>query len=280
MATKRIAGVTSALALAILTALPATIMARQGGVQIAAGDQLVISVSTGSPELSKRVVVDVDGSFDYPYLHRVKAAGMTTRELGLELAKRLNPDYAVDPTVTVEIAESVKKHFSIVGEVRAPASYPIDGDKKLLDALALAGWLTESASDKVLIIRTSKSVEPLPAGAVGADGTIHIDIYPLLSGADLTNNVRIQDGDTINVLKAEPVYITGYVKSVGAYPVRRGMTVSQALALAGGISDKGKDSGIRIERTENGKKIPISVKDNKTEIVKPGDTIIVPARIW
>jgi protein involved in polysaccharide export with SLBB domain len=59
------------------------------------------------------------------------------------------------------------------------------------------------------------------------------------------------------------------------------MTVSQALALAGGVNEKGKDSGIKIERLDaNGKKQTIQVKDIKTEIVKPGDTVVVPARIW
>jgi polysaccharide export outer membrane protein len=280
MATKRLAS-TSVLVLAALVAgLTVPVAARQGGVQIAARDQLLITVS-GSAELSRRVTVDVDGMFDYPYLGRVKAAGLTTRALAADLKNRLDPDYAVHPTVTVELAATMSKHFSIIGEVKAPGNYSFEGQKFLIDALAVAGSVTEAASDEALIIRGGASVDPASGATASAENTFKLDLYPLLNGTDLKNNVLIQDGDTINVIKARPVYITGNVKSVGAYPVRRGMTVSQAIALAGGVNEKGKDSGVKIERFDaNGKKLMIPVKDIKTEIVKPGDTIVVPARIW
>jgi polysaccharide export outer membrane protein len=280
MATKRFASIPVLLLVAMFAGLPGAASARQGGVQIAARDQLMITVS-GSAELSRKVTVDVDGAFDYPYLGRVKAAGLTTRDLAADLKKRLDPDYAVHPTVTVELTATMSKHFSIIGEVKAPGSYSFEGQKFLIDALAMAGSVTESAADEALIIRAGQSVDPTSGTVASGDGTIKLDLYPLLSGTDLKNNVLIQDGDTINVIKARPVYITGNVKSVGAYPVRRGMTVSQALALAGGVNEKGKDSGIKIERLDaNGKKQTIQVKDIKTEIVKPGDTVVVPARIW
>jgi polysaccharide export outer membrane protein len=279
MATKRFASIAVLLLAVVFAALPGAVSARQGGVQIAVRDQLMITVSN-SAELSRKVTVDVDGAFDYPYLGRVKAAGLTTRDLAADLKKRLDPDYAVHPTVTVELTATMSKHFSIIGEVKAPGSYSFEGQKFLIDALAVAGSVTESASDEALIIRAGQSVDPT-SGAAASGDTVKLDLYPLLSGTDLKNNILIQDGDTINVIKARPVYITGNVKSVGAYPIRRGMTVSQALALAGGVSEKGKDSGIKIERLDaNGKKQTIQVKDIKTEIVKPGDTVVVPARIW
>jgi polysaccharide export outer membrane protein len=279
MATKRFASIAVLLLAVVFAALPGAVNARQGGVQIAVRDQLMITVSN-SAELSRKVTVDVDGAFDYPYLGRVKAAGLTTRDLAADLKKRLDPDYAVHPTVTVELTATMSKHFSIIGEVKAPGSYSFEGQKFLIDALAVAGSVTESASDEALIIRAGQSVDPT-SGAAASGDTVKLDLYPLLSGTDLKNNILIQDGDTINVIKARPVYITGNVKSVGAYPIRRGMTVSQALALAGGVSEKGKDSGIKIERLDaNGKKQTIQVKDIKTEIVKPGDTVVVPARIW
>jgi polysaccharide export outer membrane protein len=277
MATKRLASIPVLVFATIFSGFTAVTAARQGGVQIAARDQLLITVS-GSTELSRKVTVDVDGMFDYPYLGRVKAAGLTTRDLATDLKNRLDPDYAVHPTVTVELAATMSKHFSIMGQVKMPGSYSFEGQKSLLDALAVAGSVTEEASDELLIIRAGT---PAEAGAAPSDTTIKLDLFPLLSGSDLKNNVLIQDGDTINVIKARPVYITGNVKSVGAYPVRRGMTVSQALTLAGGVSEKGKDSGIKIERVDaHGKKQTIQVKDIKTEVVKPGDTIVVPARIW
>src|SRR5689334_173098 len=114
MATKRFA-VVSLLALGLSVTGSATSLRAQGGVEIAARDQLVITVA-GSAELSRKVTVDVDGSFDYPYLGRVKAAGLTTRALAADLKTRLHPDYAINPTVTVDLEQSMSKHFSIIGE--------------------------------------------------------------------------------------------------------------------------------------------------------------------
>ena len=73
------------------------------------------------------------------------------------------------------------------------------------------------------------------------------------------------------------VFITGYVNSVNAYPVRRGMTVEQALALAGGISAQGAKNRIEITRTVNGGKKTFKVE--LADLVKPGDTIKVGRRI-
>ena len=70
--------------------------------------------------------------------------------------------------------------------------------------------------------------------------------------------------------------MAGQVKSPGAYAVDPGATVLQVLSLAGGLTDRGSDNRIRIQRTENGKKVEVSAK--LTDVVKPGDTIIV--RDW
>ena len=55
---------------------------------------------------------------------------------------------------------------------------------------------------------------------------------------------------------------------------------AQALALAGGLSERGSTRGIKIQRVVNGKKQEISVKDINTDLVRAGDTINVPARFF
>jgi polysaccharide export outer membrane protein len=90
--------------------------------------------------------------------------------------------------------------------------------------------------------------------------------------------VQLQDGDTINVPKAQSVFVTGQVKSSGAYAVERGTTVLQVVSLAGGLTDRGADGRIRILRTVNGKKVELKAK--LTDIVEPGDTIVVPERYF
>jgi len=153
----------------------------------------------------------------------------------------------------------------------------------LLAALARAGSTTATASREVVVVRSAKS---RPAGgdtsrsAGSGDAepeVLRIDLGEL-QGGNVTLNVPLQDGDTINVPKAQSVFVTGQVKSSGAYAVERGTTVLQVLSLAGGLTDRGADGRIRIMRTVNGKKVELKAK--LTDVVEPGDTIVVPERYF
>jgi polysaccharide export outer membrane protein len=138
----------------------------------------------------------------------------------------------------------------------------------VLTALTNAGSVTDDAAELALIFHAGTTIG------------IPVNLHDLLRG-DLRNNMSLEDGDTVLVPKAEKVYVSGEVHSPGAYPVRPGMTIQQVITLAGGVTDKGKTSGIKIQRTAaTGKKLnDVKVKDWKTEIAKPGDTIVVPKRV-
>ena len=74
------------------------------------------------------------------------------------------------------------------------------------------------------------------------------------------------------------MYVFGQVKSPGAYPVDKDTTVLQALSLSGGVTDRGSTGRIKIVRTVDGKKKELKVK--LTDMVEPGDTIIVAERFF
>lgn len=248
------------------------------GMRIAPRDVLTIStMSSGQaePSLSGKFQVGLDGNIEFPNLGRVKAADLTTREVEADIKKALGEKYLRNPQVTVELEQTSSKHFNILGEVRSPGAYPFSGSITIFDALARAGSTTDAAAD-VALLRRGTSV----AGATASEDTL-VDLHELLSGGSRKDNITLEDGDTLIVQKVEPVFVSGEVKSPGAFPMPRGTTVYQAVTLAGGVSVRGKWSGIKIQRKEAGKKDPliIQVKDPKTEVVKPGDTIIVPARI-
>ncbi len=90
--------------------------------------------------------------------------------------------------------------------------------------------------------------------------------------------MALQDGDTIVVPKALCVYVFGQVKAPGAYAIETGTTVLQALSLAGGVTDRGSTSRMKIVRTVDGKKKEIKAK--LTDVVEPGDTLIVGERFF
>jgi polysaccharide export outer membrane protein len=107
---------------------------------------------------------------------------------------------------------------------------------------------------------------------------LRIDFRDLQSGELLKNNVVLRDGDTVFVPRAQLVYMTGQVRSPGAYSIEPGTTVLQALSLAGGATDRGATSRIKIIRDEDAKKKEIKAK--LTDVVEPGDTVVVPERYF
>jgi polysaccharide export outer membrane protein len=273
MPTRHVVHTVAAAFLAL--ALGADAVAQQTALKISPRDKLTVSVwNNGVKEdtYSVEVIVDADGTFEYPTLGRVKAAGLTNREVEQAVKKQLEKDL-VSPQVTIDVEQSANKKFVISGEVKSPASYTFGGDFTIFDAVVRAGSLTEQAGDEAVIYRRR------PDGTADADG-VHVDLYELMANPATRNNVAIQDGDYVVIPKSEPVYITGFVQTQGPYQVKRGTTISQALSMAGGVTERGAKSRIKIQRMVNGKKKDIEVKDIDTDVVQPGDTIVVPARIF
>src|SRR5690606_30143408 len=124
-----------------------------------------------------------------------------------------------------------------------------------LAAIARAGATTPTASREAVILRPRK----LPTGETGPVEVIKVNLAELQAG-DLTQNVQLLDGDTINVPKAQLVFLSGQVRAPGAYAVEDGTTVLQALTLAGGLTDRGASGRIRILRTVDGKQTEVRVK--------------------
>ena len=150
----------------------------------------------------------------------------------------------------------------------------------LIEALARAGSTSEKAGRYALIVRAPggrESTGPLlPADPAAAD-TVRVDLSQLHSGKPM-QEITLRDGDTIFVAPSAPVYVTGQVRSPGAYQISGEITVLQALSLAGGVTDRGTNARLKILRIVNGKKEEFRVK--LTDIVQPGDTILVPERYF
>jgi polysaccharide export outer membrane protein len=92
-------------------------------------------------------------------------------------------------------------------------------------------------------------------------------------------DIVLQDGDLINVPKAQTFIVTGQVRNSGALIWDPGMTVQQAIALAGGLTERGSDRRIQIERIQpdgKTKKIGATLGDK----VLPNDIVTVNQRIF
>ena len=247
---------------------------------VGAQDMLTIT-SYDQADLSGRFTVEADGTFTYPMIGRVKAGGMTLRQVEGQVKKQLKDEgFFNNPQITVSMEQYRSQKIFVVGEVRMPGSYPLSGDMNLVEALARAGSTLPSASGELVIVHPAIDHVPGPVlpSQESADNVVRVDIRDLQNGS-LSQNAALRDGDTIFVPRAESVYVSGQVKNPGAYALQqKNTTVLQVLALAGGVTDRGSTGRIRIARIVNGKKQELNVKPD--DIVQPGDTIIVQERFF
>jgi polysaccharide biosynthesis/export protein len=244
------------------------------------GPHDVLMVTSFDQEnLTGKYPVDADGTFTFPLVGRVKAGGLTLRTLEGELKTLLKDGFFNNPQLSVGVEMYRSQKIHVVGEIRNPGTYPLTGDMNLIEAIARAGSTLPSASGEALIVRNRSgdvSTAPQLPGNAAVDVRT-VDLKELQSGA-LSENVALKDGDTIFVPRAETVYVFGQVKSPGAYSIQRSTTILQALSLAGGITDRGATGRIKIVRIENGRTVELKVK--LTDVVRPGDTIMVPERFF
>lgn len=249
---------------------------RRSDYVVGAQDVLKVTVFD-EPQLSGTFRVDADGTFTYPFVGRLKAVGHTLRSIEAELTRLLADGYVRRPQVTIEVEQYRSRNIFIVGEVRSPGKYPLSGEMTLIEALAQAGSTTQSAGSEILILHApdggpGKELDP---GATPPNRTTRVNLMDLQTGKVL-EPVKLQEGDTIFVPRAERFYVTGHVRNPGAYTYERGMTVLQAISLAGGLSERGSNRGVRVIRLINGERKEIRVK--LTDAIQPNDTVVVRQR--
>jgi polysaccharide export outer membrane protein len=244
------------------------------GTDYVVGPLDVLSVRIyGEDKLSGKIRIDNDGSFPFEYLGRVKAEGMTTAQIEAYLAKALGDGYLRSPQVSVEVIEYRSQSVFVTGEVRSPNKYMLPGNSTLMDVLTLAGSVNPNAGHWVQITHARQGAEVL-GPAVSAEYDVRVNLRDIQTGK--AQNIKMRDGDTIFVPKAERVWVVGQVRNPQGVVHEEGMTVFEAIAAAGGITEKGSNSRIEIVRIENGQRKSIDAK--QTDVLKPGDQVNVRTR--
>jgi polysaccharide export outer membrane protein len=239
---------------------------------IGPGDVLAIKV-LDEAELSREYAVDADGTITFPFLNRVVVAGKTVKDVESDLTTRLSPAWLRNPQVAVGVSQYRSRYIFVLGEVKNPAKYAIEGNVSLLEVIAKAGYFTPTAGDELRVLR---SKEPSGGGnpAMPDDErttvVLRVSIKELIDG-QVRSNILLQDGDTLLVPSADRFYVAGFVRNPGQFVLTPGLTVRQALAMAGGLSERGSDRGISITRLVNGKEVKIDA--SFATVVQAGDTV-------
>jgi polysaccharide export outer membrane protein len=258
----------------VFVVLAALTAAAQSAADYIIGAQDVLTIQVfDQPDLGGKYAVEADGTFSFPLIGRVKAAGMSLRAFEEDLKKKLADGYFKNPQVTVAVEQYRSQRVFVMGEVRMPGPVPLTGGMTLIEALSRAGSTLPTASGELSVVRPPPTAKP--GEAAGGAEILRASIRDLEAGA-LKQNVELRDGDQIFVPRAETVFVFGHVKTPGAYGIQKNMTVLQALSLAGGVTENGAMNRIKVIRIVNGQKKESRLK--LTDIVQPGDTIIVPER--
>ena len=227
------------------------------------------------PDLTVSVRIDDDGSIAYPLLGRLAVGGRTVRDIEDMLRKLLLDGYVRNPQITVEVEQFRSRTIFIVGEVRNGGKYPLQGEMTLLEVLALAGSVTPEASSEISVLRPKSKTIVGPASPDDAVEILRANLEDMKTGK-MSANIPLQDGDTIYVPPAERFYVSGLIRNPGSFKYVRGITVQQAIAVAGGLSERGSDRGVKLRRVTGDQQKLLDVK--LTDVILPGDTIIIRQR--
>lgn len=234
------------------------------GYRIGPEDLIEISVFN-VPELNKTLRVGQDGFIRLALVGKIQVSGMTRFDLEEKLAQLLEKKYLKNPQVTVFIKEYKSQSISIIGAVSDPGIYKLFGAKTLLNALTMAGGLTQEEDGRAIVIRQYRD---------NRTGSLKIDLDALMLGENPDLNIPLQAGDVINIPPRQrmSVYVFGQVKKPGEVKVHESgrATLLQAIASAGGFTERARKRGILIRRIVDGKEEKIIV--NAIRILKGRDT--------
>ena len=139
--------------------------------------------------LTKTVSVRPDGWISLPLVGDIKAAGLTPMQLKATIVEKMK-EFVADPNVTVIVEDIRTFKVFMVGEVVRSGAYAMKSNTTVMQALAMAGGLTQFASrTRIMILRRENGKE------VG----IRFNYNEVASGSDVSKNLQLRPGDTIIV---------------------------------------------------------------------------------
>lgn len=251
-------------------------MAQPGDYTLGPGDIIRILVFQ-NPDLTLETRVSESGTINYPLIGNVKVGGMPLSEASRAIASELKSGgFVQQPQVNILLLEVRGNQVSVLGEVNRPGRFPLETfNTRVSEMLAMAGGI-ESAigpngggSDTV-IVSGMRNGQPFRQ---------EIDIPSLFLKDQPENDIIVAAGDVVYVPPAPLYYIYGEAQRPGSFRIRRGMTIQQALAEAGGPSLRGTQRGMKLYR-RNAEGVVEVAETKLTDLVQPNDVIFVTESLF
>ena len=251
--------------------------APQRGYLLGPGDEVTGKV-LGEPQFDFVATVDEDGRIEVPFFDKpIMAKCRTERELRTDVTKLLSK-YLRTPEASIRVTQrNSRPPVSIYGEVRQQQQVVLTRKAHLLELISFAGGVSEKSGGMVQVFRTRPPMctDPTIENQWKADNASALDVpsrmYSLASlrqGREEANP-EIFPGDIIVVQKAAPIYVTGEVVRPGEINIPEGgLPLTQAVAMASGITREAKTKTIKVYRRKEGSAEPEMIVANYDDIKK------------
>jgi len=243
--------------------------------------------------------VDVVGEFEFDWRGKLNSEGFldgfatygdpiagvcrSEGQIAADVAKALSKILR-EPKVVVRIIDrSDRAVVRLEGAVKTPTRFRVSRPVRLQELIVMAGGLIDSSSGEVTILRAGR-MNCFSPSSDNKTETIVIKISELLTGKEAANP-RILSGDLVTATTANLIYVIGAVKSPQSLSSREQMTVTRAIAMAGGLVKNADTGKITIFRREAGETRIVDVDLDKIkkgetvdEILRPFDILDVAAK--
>jgi len=227
---------------------------------IGPGDEVAVKV-LGEAQFDFNATIDDEGRIQVPFCeNRLEAKCRTEQQLRGSVAQMMSK-YLRNPIVSLRVTDRKSRPpTSIVGEVRQPQGVILVRQTRLRELIAFVGGQTEDAGGMVQVFRTKApmcpGMEDMTAGSQTPDEMPYrvFSLEALNKGKDEANPL-VYPGDVVVVQKAAPVYVTGEVRAPqGIRLAESGTSLTQAIAMVGGINREARTSNVKVFRVTEGKK--------------------------
>jgi len=238
------------------------------------GDVVRVSVY-GNPDLTTEAKISASGMLNFPLVGELRVGGISAPEAERLIAERLMAEgFLKQAQVNLIVLQSKGQQVSVLGQVMKPGKYSIEsGAKSLFDFIALSGGVSAKGSSEITILRMAET----PPKRF----SVNIDQLFLKSSVDVVkrSNIEMIAGDIIYVPEAPVFYVFGEANRPGVYKYKPGMTVAQAVAAGGGVSVRGTDRGIEIDRrNKEGKRVKLNA--SLVSEILADDVITIQERLF
>ena len=228
--------------------------------QVGSGDTVSIQVFD-EPRLSRVSLVPPRCSVDVELIGAVDICGRTTAEIATEVRSKFAEGYLVNPNVIVEVTTYGSQKVEIRGAVKQPGIQVLAGPTALSQIITTAGGPDGDNVVDVEVVSQSGHAVTYALSSLSVDEAV----------------VLVSAGDTVILRQGRHVYVDGEVKSEGQVPYHEGLTVSQAISLAGGPGKYASQRRVFV-LTQGGERIVVNlqrVRDGRDAdvVLKPDERV-------